>query len=192
MPCSNRARVALALLAMVLVVGSVSSEAHTSAGARVVPTARFVHPPSGWKFFSDEPVLLGPAGAQTSVYATSWDFRPSTPGGWGSNLPSNGAGFSISLTRHTNRATGRSCGYPVNAHDYRLYRRLTIRFRDLVHGPSDDNPRHLAFSLRANLRHEYLLDLFLTFGSRTPTMSLQRAVDEALSAIVLPAWPKGC
>jgi hypothetical protein len=137
-------------------------------------------------------VLLGPAGAQSSVYATSWDFRPDTPGGWGGNLPSNGAGFAILLTRHATSATGRSCGYPVNARGYPLYRRLTIRFRDLVNGPSDDNPRHLGFSFRANLRHEYRLDLFLTFGSRTPTISLQRVVQKALSAIVLPAWPKGC
>lgn len=160
--------------------------------ARIVAGPRFAKLPAGWRFYGDSPVLLSGAGAHSDTFATSWNFRRSSVGGWLGNLPRNAAGIEVLLVRHATAATKDRCGYPVTTADYALLRRKPIRLRDLVSGPSDDNPRTLDLSLRANVRNLYTMDLRVEFGSLQPSTALRQSVDQALTKLVLPDWPTRC
>jgi hypothetical protein len=167
-------------------------EAAGNSNSRVVAGARFGHLPPGWRYFGDEPILLSDVGAHSDAFVTSWKFRPETRGGWLGNLPRGAAGLSVLLIRRSTSTTRPTCGYPVSVSRYPLLGRRPIRLRDLAQGPSDDNPRTLDLSLRANVRDLYTMDLRVEFGSTKPAKSLKRLVDLVLASLELPSWPRGC
>ena len=158
---------------------------------RDVPAPRFSRLPTGWRSFSDAPIVLSPSGGFANLDATSWPYRQDTPGGWIANIPARGAGIALHLSRSGLTA---SCGYPVPlAPGYRLTSRRTIRLQEFSVGSSEGNPRNPHdLRLRLNVDHLYRLDAIVEYGSPQPTPRLRRAVAAALRHVVLPTWPRGC
>jgi hypothetical protein len=192
-PCTTVLRLVVTAIAIIGLSAEVAiGKAGGTSNSRVVAGARFGHLPPRWRYFGDEPVLLSHAGAHSNAFVTSWKFRPQTPGGWLGNLPRDAAGLSVLLVRRSTSTTRPSCGYPVSVSRYPLLGRTPIRLRDLARGPSDDNPRTLDLSLKANVSHLYTMDLRVEFGSTTPARWLKRLVDLALASLELPRWPMGC
>lgn len=172
--------------------GSRAIELRTGARAvREVPAPRVPRLPTGWRSFSDAPIVLSRSGGFANLDATSWPFRQSTRGGWITNIPARGAGIALHLSRSGHAA---SCGYPVPlAPGYRLTSQRAIRLREFSVGSSKGNPRNPHdLRLRLNLDHLYRLDAIVEYGSPHPTPALRRAVATALRRVVLPTWPRGC
>jgi hypothetical protein len=153
-----------------------------------VPAPTFSHLPAGWRAFST-PGELTPAGAQTSVFATSWPYRLATVDGPAGSMSANAVLVSVSLIRRNpGKHSGSLCRRTPRLSGYPPVRHLPVDLPATTAATLDGTawPEYRSFG---RLGNSYNFEVRVDISTRRPSVKLLRLARLAVAAIRFPRWP---